>query len=291
MISAPPTKVYLVCGSKPFMRYPAVSGAFYASDAKGLRREVAQCLSDAALQVEKKERLAIVCPHAGYVYSGKTAAFSFAACSNWGKKGITAVIIGPNHTGMGTPISVSFEDWETPLGMVECDSELADGIVKRSKIAKKDEIAHINEHSVEVQLPFLQVVCPSARFVAVCMGVQDKAAAEDLGRAIFEAANALGRDAVVVASSDFTHYESAEDAKKKDGAAIDFLRRMDWESFEKKMDSEDLSICGHGPIAAAMHYAKLSGAKSCELLKYTNSGEASGDFEQVVAYAALAISR
>jgi len=273
------------------MRYPAVSGAFYPSDARELRQEVGQCLSDAALQVEKKERLAVVCPHAGYVYSGKTAAFSFASCSNWVKKEITAVIIGPNHTGVGTPISVSFEDWKTPLGIVKCDSELAEGIVKRSKIARKDEVAHIREHSCEVQLPFLQAVCPHAAFVAVCMGVQDEAAAADLGKAIFEAIKESGREVVVVASSDFTHYESSDEAKKKDGAAIDFLKRMDWKSFEGRVDADDLSICGHGTIAAAMHYAKLSGAKKCELLKYTNSGEASGDFEQVVAYASLAVSK
>lgn len=273
------------------MRHPAVSGAFYTANDSELRREVKEYLSDAALQVEKKERLAIVCPHAGYVYSGKTAAFSFASCSNWEKKEITAIIIGPNHTGMGTPISVSNEDWKTPLGAVTCDSALAEEIVKRSKIAKKDEIAHIREHSVEVQLPFLQVCCPHAAFVGICMGVQDAAAAEDLGRAIYEAAKALKCEIVVIASSDFTHYESADSAKKKDGAAIDFLKELDWKSFEKKVDGEDLSICGHGPIAAAMHYAKLAGAKKCELLRYTNSGEASGDFEQVVAYAALAMSK
>jgi len=273
------------------MRYPAVSGAFYSSDAKGLQREVAQYLSDAALQVVRKERLAIVCPHAGFIYSGKTAAFSFAACSNWNKKEITAVIIGPNHTGMGTPISISADDWKTPLGIVKCDTALSEEIVKHSKIAKKDELAHIREHSVEVQLPFLQVCCPHAKFVAVCMGVQDAAAAKDLGNAIFEAVKTIKREIVVVASSDFTHYETADSAKKKDGAAIDFLKRMDWESFEKKVDAEDLSICGHGPIAAAIYYAKRAGAKSCELLKYTNSGEETGDFEQVVAYAALAVSK
>lgn len=269
------------------MRYPAVAGSFYSSSASQLRDEVGRYLSEAQGKVKSQEATAIVCPHAGFVYSGKCTAYSYAACSNWNSKEITAIIMGPNHTGMGTPISVSYEDWKTPLGEMKCDAELAEAIVKAGKIAKRDEMAHLNEHSCEVQLPFVQIVCPTAKIVCICMGWQDIGAAKDLGAAVFEALKKARRGAIVIASSDFTHYESAESAKKKDMPAIERLVALDDEGFEEMVEEKDLSICGHGPIAAALHYAKLAGAKKCELLKYANSGEASGDFGSVVAYASL----
>jgi AmmeMemoRadiSam system protein B len=273
------------------MRHPAVAGSFYTSSASQLHEEVNGHLAEAAGKVKESERLAIICPHAGYTYSGKCAAYAYASASNWAAKDLTAIIIGPNHTGMGTPISVSYEDWKTPLGEIKCDVELAEAIMKAGKIAKRDEMAHLNEHSSEMQVPFVQTVCPTAKIVCICMGWQDIGAAKDLGRAVFETVKKTKRNTIVIASSDFTHYESAESAKKKDMPAIGRLLALDEEGFEEMVDDKDLSICGHGPIAAAVHYAKLAGAKKCELLKYTNSGEASGDFGSVVAYAALAISR
>lgn len=273
------------------MRHPAVSGSFYTSSVMALRAEVREYLASARKEVAQKERLAIICPHAGYLYSGRCAAYSFASCSNWKSKGITAIIIGPNHTGLGTPISVSFDDWKTPIGEVKADVELADAIVKAGKIARRDELAHLREHSVEVQLPFLQEACPNAAFVGICMGVQELPAARDLGKAIFDAVQKLKRNAIVIASSDFTHYESADSAKKKDMPAIERLAGLDEAGFERVVREGDLSICGHGPISAAMYYARLAGAKNCELLKYTNSGEATGDKSSVVAYASLAISK
>jgi AmmeMemoRadiSam system protein B len=273
------------------MRYPAVAGAFYTSSASQLRAEVKGYLAAAAKAVEAKERLAIICPHAGYAYSGRCAAYSYASCSNWRKPGLTAVIIGPNHTGAGTPVSVSFEDWKTPLGEIKCDVQLAEAIVKGSGIARRDELAHFSEHSSEVQVPFLQTVAPQARMVGICMGYQDIDSAVDLGKAIFAAIKSAKRNAIVIASSDFTHYEPAESAKKKDTPAIERLLALDEKGFEELAEARSLSICGHGPIAAAMHYAKLAGAKKCELLKYTNSGEATGDLGSVVSYASLAMGR
>ena len=273
------------------MRYPAVAGSFYTSAPSSLRNEVEGYLKEAAREVKPKERLAIACPHAGYAYSGACAAYSYAACSNWAKKDLTAVIIGPNHTGMGTPISVSFEDWKTPLGEIKCDAGLAEAIVKAGKIARRDELAHAGEHSSEVQVPFLQACAPEARMVGICMGVQDVAAAHDLGKAIFDAVKKTKRNAIVIASSDFTHYEAAEIAKKKDDEAIRRLLALDEDGFEELVEDKGLTICGHGPIAAAMHYAKMSGAKKCELLKYTNSGVETGDYGSVVSYASLVIGK
>ncbi|MEM2138084.1 MAG: AmmeMemoRadiSam system protein B [Candidatus Anstonellaceae archaeon] len=273
------------------MRYPAVAGSFYTPSAPALRDEMGRYLREASAAAKPKERLAVICPHAGYMYSGKCAAYSYASASNWKEKDLTAIIIGPNHTGMGTPISVSYEDWKTPLGEMKCDMEMAEAIVKAGKIAKRDEIAHLKEHSSEVQLPFVQTVCPSAKIVCICMGWQDVPSAKDLGKAVHDAVWKTKRNAIVIASSDFTHYESAESAKRKDMPAIERLLALDEEGFEELVEERDLSICGHGPIAAAMHYAKLAGAKKCELLKYTNSGETSGDYGSVVAYASLAISK
>jgi AmmeMemoRadiSam system protein B len=273
------------------MRREAVAGSFYTSSGARLKAEVEGYLSEAKKEVECKERLAIVCPHAGYIYSGATAAFSFSACKNFSRKGITAIVIGPNHTGLGAPIAVSFDEWRTPLGIVECDRELADGIIKSGKIARHDEIAHVREHSSEVQLPFLQLACPTAKAICICMGFQDEASARDLGGAIFAAVKKTKRDAIVIASSDFTHYESATVARERDMSAIERLRALDEEGFESLVDARGLTICGHGPIAAALHYAKLAGAKKCELLKYTNSGVETGDDDSVVAYASLAISK
>lgn len=273
------------------MRLPAVAGMFYPSSAGELRAEVDGFLAKARIKVEAKKRLAIVCPHAGYVYSGATAAYSFASCSNWEERGLTAVVIGPNHTGMGAPIAISQQGWKTPLGEVECDVGLAEAIIGAGRIARKDEIAHLQEHSCEVQLPFLQLVAPSARVVCICMGWQDEKSAQDLGRAIFDAAKKAKRNIIAIASSDFTHYESAQSAKEKDSQAIALLEKMDMEGFEGLVDAQRLSICGHGPIACALAYAKLAGARNCELLRYTNSGEATGDAREVVAYASLAISK
>lgn len=273
------------------MRFPAVAGAFYTASPSALKEEVRRYLEEAEKAVKRAERLAIICPHAGHMYSGKCAAYSYASCSNWKGKELTAVIIGPNHTGVGTPISVSFDDWKTPLGVVKCDAGLAQAICDSDKMARRDETAHINEHSGEVQVPFVQLCAPDAKMVGVCMGWQDEGAAETLGSAVFAAVKKTERNAIVIASSDFTHYEPAERAKEKDMPAISLLEKMDWRGFEEIVEERALTICGHGPIAAALHYAKLAGAKRCELLKYTNSGEASGDYNSVVAYAALAISK
>ncbi|MCX8174851.1 MAG: MEMO1 family protein [Candidatus Micrarchaeota archaeon] len=273
------------------MRQPAVAGSFYPFSSSALLAQVKDYLSAAQQAIKPQQRLAIVCPHAGYIYSGRCAAHSYASCANWKEKELTAVVIGPNHTGMGAPISVSFEDWQTPLGRVECDAKLAEEIVKAGKIARKDELAHLNEHSAEVQLPFLQVCAPQAKMVGICMGWQDYASAADLGGAIFSAASRTGRNIIVIASSDFTHYEPADRARQKDMKAIELLLELDEAGFEEVVEERGLSICGHGPIAAAVYYAKLAKAKKCELLKYTNSGEQTGDYGSVVAYAALAISK
>ena len=273
------------------VRIPAVAGSVYTSSASILRAEVKGYLDSAARAVKGKERVAIVCPHAGFMYSGSTAAYSFASCSNWKSRALTAIIIGPNHTGVGTPISISQQDWKTPLGELRTDTELAGAIVAESKIARVDEDAHRQEHSCEVQLPFLQLTAPHARIVCICMAWQDEKSAEDLAKAIFEAAKRTKRNVIVIASSDFTHYESAQSAKEKDVPALSLLEKMDAVGFETLVDARDLSICGHGPIATALIYARIAGAKKCELLRYIHSSQVTGEQGEGVAYAALTLGK
>ena len=274
------------------MRYPSVSGSFYPASPTSLQRMVDAYLANARKEVkEEKNAKAIVCPHAGYAYSGQTAAYSFAAIEGQLKKpNTTAIFMGPNHTGIGELISVSFDDWQTPVGKSLTDLQLAGAIIKSNPLITKNEAAHFREHSIEVQLPFLQTIAPSAKIVAICMMAQDINSSRAVGKAIFNGAAAAGKgkNIMVIASSDFTHYENGKLAEKLDMPAINHLLSLDDGKFQSEVEAHGLSICGHGPIAAACHYAKLAGAKNAKLLRYTNSGkETGGDEASVVAYASI----
>jgi len=269
------------------VRRASVAGAFYP----GTKREI-----DAALDAFEK-RLAgwsppfkklhgVVVPHAGWEYSGFTAAHAYAAL----KAGVTEknprfVILHPNHTGLGMPLSASLEDWETPLDTARCDKKLAAAIAENSSFISLDEEAHKFEHSAEVQVPFLQHSFGKFSFVAVCFGDQGIKASRDVANALWKAAEK--NKFTVIASSDFTHYEPAAQAREKDMRAIGFLKKTDADGFANEVESRRLSICGHGAIAAACIYSKLAGARKGELLHFSNSGEATGD-QSVVDYASLA---
>lgn len=273
------------------MRYPAVSGLFYPSSKAALSKMVEELLEFGKRGAqEAKGAVSLVCPHAGYIYSGKTAAVGFESCrEQLGRKNITIVIIGPNHTGAGShPVGVSTEKWQTPLGVCEPDLGFSAALQKESQFIKLDEAAHASEHSIEVMLPFLQSINEGAKYAFVCMGEQSFEAAKMVGRAVFAAAKKTGREIFVLASSDFTHYESAQSARMKDMNAIGVLGEGKTQEFEELVQEKRLSICGHSPIAAAAQYAKLCKAEKTKLLHYSNSGEASGDFASVVAYAAIA---
>ena len=273
------------------MRYPAVSGLFYPSSKAALEKTVRGLLQQAEGEGEEAHgAVSLVCPHAGYVYSGKTAAAGFAACKGeLQRQGVTIVIIGPNHTGIAhAKVGLSTEKWQTPLGACEADLKFADALQKCANFIKIDEAAHASEHSIEVMLPFLQMLCPQAKYAFLCMGAQSWETAQALGKAVFEAQKETGRKIFVLASSDFTHYESAQSARMKDSAAISLLEKMQPEEFEALVAQRDLSICGHSPIAAALHYARLCKAKTAKVLQYSNSGETSRDFSGVVGYAAIA---
>ena len=263
------------------MRRPAVAGSFYPRQPEDLKEELEAAFSGASGSEPLPIRGAVV-PHAGYVYSGAVAAEVYSRLP----RRETFVLIGPNHHGLGLPVALSRDSWMTPLGVVECDVEMADALA--GSIIEVDESAHLYEHSLEVQIPFLQSRFESFRILPICMGLQDEETAVEVGEAVGEAAKSLDRDCTVIASSDFTHYEPQEEARRKDARAIEAILRMDIPSIYKTVYGLNLTACGYGPISATITASKSLGAETGKLLRYSTSGDVIGDFSQVVGYGAIA---
>lgn len=258
-------------------RMPSVAGMFYPGNPAKLRQTL-----DAFFEgvKGKGDALGIVSPHAGYLYSGKVAATAFAALPR--KFSGTVVIIGPSHAGHST--SASARPWKTPLGTVEVDRELLDFIDM-----PVDELSHQDEHSIEVQMPFVQYHAPEALVVPIMMGNQSPESAHLLAEKVAGAAEKTGRDVRIVASSDFSHYVPEEEARDQDLYAIDALTTLDTAEFFRRIVERRVSACGYGPIGSMVETCKRFGAKRGELLRYTTSAEATGDTRQVVGYAAIAV--
>ncbi|GFO96961.1 hypothetical protein ig2599ANME_1157 [groundwater metagenome] len=263
------------------MRTPAVSGQFYPGNKNDLRTEISRCFANITL----KERavLGAVVPHAGYMYSGITAAHVYSALP----KANTYVLIGPNHTGYGSPVSVSSETWSTPFGEVNSDTELIRALPKN--IIDTDESAHRYEHSIEVQLPFLQHRFSDFRIVTICMGMQDEETALEVGGEISEAVQKVNRKVVIIASSDFSHYRPDKVARDDDAYFIDPILALDTREFYRRLYERAASVCGYGPIAAMLSASKNLGAKHATLLKYSTSGDTTWDLSAVVGYAGIIV--
>jgi hypothetical protein len=280
------------------IRLPVVAGTFYEGTAEALRLQVESCFlsrfGPGKLPVVNvagsRKVLGLVCPHAGYVYSGAVAANAFFSLASDGKPE-TVVILGPNHTGYGNPLSAMREGaWRTPLGNVQIDTEVADAIAAETGILDFDEVAHRHEHSIEVQLPFLQYLYGNSfKFVPICFLMQDLQSAQEIGSALAEAL--ANRNAVVIASSDFTHYESQTSVNRKDLAALDAVEALDEKQFYQILEAENVSACGYAPIAALIAYAKGLGATKAEILCHKTSGDVTGDKSSVVGYAAVTIKK
>ncbi len=272
------------------MRKSVFDGSFYPYSGSKLREFIKSAMEETTIADGTENASSYVAPHAGYMYSGKTAAFTYKAISKNPKmeKTDTIVVVGPNHTGLGRPISVSMEDWETPLGTALNDRALSKEIADNSEYIEIDEQAHASEHSIEVQLPFIQYLFPKKKLALICMADQSEEASEILSKSIEKAAEETKRRIIVVASSDFNHYESAEVAKKKDSKLLDTIKGIDHKNFNKLVYSLNDSICGFGPITVAMLFAKQAGAKTGIILRYGNSGETTGNYSSVVAYSSIA---
>ncbi len=279
------------------MRPPAVAGQFYAGSESALEEQIERCYTHELgpgrvpkVQSGPRKLLGLVSPHAGYQYSGPVAAHGFSRLAADGRPD-SFVLIGPNHHGVGSGVSIMTSgDWSTPIGKVKIDQSLADAINGASDIIDVDEVAHAHEHSIEVQLPFLQhLFGDKFKFVPICMMMQDEETSEEVGRAIADGAKE--KDVVIIASTDFTHYEPQESAVRKNGKAVDKIVKLDWRGLLRTVSDENITMCGHGPVAAMLCAAEGLGAKKASLLKYATSGDTAGPMSQVVGYGSIEVIR
>jgi len=280
------------------LRRPAVAGSFYAGDSKSLNIQIENCFLDKIgpgeipLVNPKKggNIIGLVSPHAGYMYSGPVAANGFYKIALDGKPD-TIIILGPNHRGFGEDISIMVEGkWKTPLGELEIDTNIAENILKNSKIIKKDKKAHQYEHSIEVQLPFIQYIFgKDIKFVPICMTRQDINTDIEIAKSI--CSSVFDKNILIIASSDFTHYEPQEYAENVDEQAINAILEFNPKKLYDMIYHQNLTMCGPGPITVMLIACETLGAKKAELLKYATSGDVSGMYDQVVGYASLIISK
>ncbi|MFB0526239.1 MAG: AmmeMemoRadiSam system protein B [bacterium] len=265
------------------VRKPTQAGRFYLKDPEALREQVGKYVKS---DIEREDVLGIVAPHAGYFYSGKVAGAVYSRINIPD----TIIIIGPNHTGIGAEISIMAEgEWEMPNGKVEIDSSLAKELLSQAgDLAQEDEQAHLHEHSLEVQLPFIQYFKTDFAMVPICMRDHRVSTCKKLGKVIARVIKSKA-PCLIVASSDMTHYESQKDAERKDKLAIDKILKLDPESLLQTVMENDISMCGPGPTATMIFACKELGAKESELVLYNTSAEVSGDYSAVVGYAGIVV--
>jgi MEMO1 family protein len=264
-------------------REAAYAGQFYPGTAGELRKTIESFLHTSASPVEAK---GVLVPHAGYIYSGPVAGNVFSSV----RLPRRFIILGPNHTGRGAALALApAGSWRTPLGAAEVDAEMNRDLLQACPALQEDSSAHRNEHCLEVQIPFLQVLQPDCRFSAVCIRTTNYKDLEDLGHAMAEVIRSGQEPTLLVASSDMTHYEDARTAASQDQLAIDRVLAMDPAGLYRVVLEKDITMCGFAPAVAVLVACSDLGATSGNLIQYTNSGEASGDYERVVAYAGIAI--
>ena len=259
------------------MRPCSVAGMFYPAEPRHLEQLLETFFRKRSPGITAR---GIVSPHAGYVYSGEVGACAFSTIPP--DFDGTFVVVGPSHRGYMTVASAV--PWETPLGIVDVDTEFIDAME-----IEIDEASHRNEHSIEVQMPIIKYRFPRARVAPVLMGEQSYEAATDLAEHLLGAIERTGRDVRIVASSDFSHYVPDEVARKQDLYAIDALTTLDIPEFYRRLRETGATVCGYGPIAAMCMACRSLGAERAELLRYTTSGDVTEDYDQVVGYAAIAV--
>jgi AmmeMemoRadiSam system protein B len=271
------------------VRRPAVSGRFYADAADALEREVRSLLDPVRQFAHPAHARAAIVPHAGYTYSGVTAAHVFARLH----VPRLIVILGPNHTGVcSAPGGVSL--WEagafaTPLGEVPVDEALADAVRTACALVGVDHAAHRDEHAIEVELPFLQVRRPDVRIVPLLIAWDDWEQARTLGDALARVVTGWSEPVLVLASSDLDHYESAAVAELKDAQALAAIQTLDGAELLRRCRTERISMCGRAPVAAALAAACALGSTRAEIVDYRHSGWVTGDEARVVGYGGVVI--
>lgn len=271
---------------RPKIRKAVFAGRFYPADKDELKKEI-EGLVD---KIAKKENvIGCVLPHAGYVYSGKVAAQTLSGIEIKDK----LIILGPNHTGNGKPLSLMAEGaWQTPLGIVNIDSELARALLDSSKHLQEDSGAHLQEHSIEVELPFLQYFKDNFEIVPITCMESRIGILKETGQEIAAGLKKSQQEnsVLIIASSDMTHYESQQIAEKKDREAIKAILELDEDKLMQKIKSMDISMCGYAPVIVMLAAVKALGAKTAKLIKYQTSGDITNDRSEVVGYAGITIS-
>jgi AmmeMemoRadiSam system protein B len=271
-------------------RSSAVAGYFYEKNPESLKSQIEECFKHKLgpglpnfLSSEYKGKYpAFIVPHAGYIYSGPIAANAYKLLAE-NERPETVVIIGPNHTGYGALVSIMKEgEWETPLGSVKINSDIANKLMKEYKMLTADYMAHLYEHSIEVQLPFLQYIYNRFDFVPICIMLQTLEVARELGNALAKVLK--GTNSVVIASTDLNHYENIEITYNKDEYVIDAVKKIDEVYLMKVIEDKNISMCGPCPTAAVLHYAKKMGCQKSTILAHATSGDTYGPKDSVVGY-------
>ena len=265
------------------IRQPAAADKFYPASKKALEAQI-KSMSNA--KTDEEDALAVVAPHAGYTYSGPIA------CELFSNIRITdsVIILGPNHTGIGENFAIyGTGKWRTPLGDIDVDEELSAVICKNTGLIKNDISAHAYEHSIEVQLPIMQYFKNAFKIVPIILSDGDFGQYQQMAAALADAIKELGRDILIVASSDMTHYESRDNAKNKDKMAIDAVLKLDEKLLYETVRKHDISMCGYVPVIIMISAVKKLGGRSARLIKYSTSGDITGDYSSVVGYAGISI--
>ncbi len=265
-------------------REPAVAGMFYPGGAPTLERTLCELLASE----EGHDLLGCVVPHAGYVYSGPVAGRVYSHL----RLPRRLVLLGPNHTGMGEAVAAAPHDsWRTPLGLEPIDHELAELLAGEYPDLRRDERAHRHEHSLEVQLPFVQVRRPGASVLPLCLKHLGMGACLALGRALAEAIRRLDEPVGIIASSDMTHYEPDDDARARDRQAIDAVLALDPAALYETVHCNAITMCGVIPATVMLEACRELGAAAAHLVAYATSGDVSGDRTAVVGYAGICVHR
>jgi len=265
------------------IRKPAQAGRFYPAEPELLKKEVKRYIKENA---EKQSVKGIVVPHAGYIYSGR-AAGSVYSCITMKDN---FIILGPNHTGLGPDTSIMCKgEWAMPNGNVKIKKELAEEILEGgNEIIEEDTSSHTHEHSIEVQIPFIQHFKKDFSIIPIAMRDYSPTTCSTISKAIAGAVNSFP-STLIIASSDMSHYEPRAAAEKKDRLAIEKILKLDPEGLLKVVTEEEISMCGAGPVAVMLFAAKALGARKSRLVFYNTSAEASGDYSAVVGYAGIIV--
>jgi len=272
------------------IRLPAVAGVFYEGRREPLERQVRDCLQANLPSVARVPFIGAVVPHAGLMYSGHVA----AAVYDHLEIPKRLIILCPNHTGAGRSAAINCSGaWRTPLGDVAIDSDLAADLCREAPSLQDDTVAHEREHSLEVQLPFLQTMAPDTKFVPICLKAPRYEVCAEVGGAIARVVGARrdqGETVGIIASTDLNHYEDQATTLRKDQVAIDCILALDPLSLWKSIFEQDISMCGFIPTTTVLIAAKELGASSARLLKHATSGDINGDYSRVVGYAGCVIA-